>query len=295
MKDQASPLFSVVIPTYNHGCYLGRALKSVLDQTYTNWEVIVIDNHSTDNTDEVVAGFSCSQITYLKINNNGVIAASRNAGICVSKGDWVAFLDSDDWWTNDKLQTCFNTINNDVDLIYHDLEIITEQPRPLRRKILKSWQVKAPVLKDLLVKGNPIANSSVIVRKSLLDKISGIDESVEMVAAEDYNTWLRIAELTNQFAYLSQKLGYYLIHDQSVSKKDMLLPARSAVNKFLHILTDRQKNKLEASFRYASGKHNYRVGDLLSSKDKFFFSLKYGYNFIRLKSLIMLLFINFKL
>lgn len=289
MNDQATPLVSVVIPSYNHGRYLGRALQSVLDQTYTNWEAIVIDNHSTDNTDEVVADFSSPRITYLKIHNKGVIAASRNAGIRAAKGDWIAFLDSDDWWTNDKLQACFNCINDEVDLVYHDLEIVADQPRPFKRKIIKSWQVKTPVLMDLLVKGNAIVNSSVVVRKTLLYKIGGINESVEMSAAEDYNTWLRIAQLTNKFVYLPHKFGYYLIHNQSISKKDMSVPARRAVNEFLHMLNEQQKIKLEANFRYTSGRFNYLAGDAAVSRRKLLFSLRHGGFSIRLKSVVMLI------
>lgn len=288
MNDQANPLVSVVIPSYNHGRYLGRALQSVLDQIYTNWEAIVIDNHSTDNTDEVMASFASPRITYIKIHNKGVIAASRNAGIHAAKGDWVAFLDSDDWWTNGKLQACFNCINDDVDLVYHDLEIVADQSRPFGRKIIKSWQVKAPVLMDLLVKGNAIVNSSVVVRKNLLDKIGGINESVEMIAAEDYNTWLRIAKLTNQFVYLPRKLGYYLIHNQSISKKDMSVPARRAVNEFLHMLNGQQKIKLEANFRYTSGRFNYVIGNDAVAKDDLWFSLKYCKTTIKFKILWMI-------
>ena len=91
MSDALTPLVSIVIPTYNHARYLGRALQSVLDQTYINWEAIIIDNHSTDNTDQLVASFSDSRIIYLKIHNNGVIASSRNAGIREAKGEWIAF------------------------------------------------------------------------------------------------------------------------------------------------------------------------------------------------------------
>jgi glycosyltransferase involved in cell wall biosynthesis len=289
MNDQATPLVSVVIPSYNHGRYLGRTLQSVLDQTYTNWEAIVIDNHSTDNTDEVMAGFSSPRITYLKIHNKGVIAASRNAGIHAAKGDWIAFLDSDDWWTNDKLQACFNCINDEIDLVYHDLEVVADQLRPFRRKIIKSWQVKKTALIDLLVKGNAIVNSSVVVRKNLLDKIGGINESVEMVAAEDYNTWLRIAQLTNQFVYLPRKLGYYLIHNQSISKKDMSVPARRAVNEFLHILNEHQKNKLEAHIRYTSGRFNYLIGNDAVAKGDLWFSLRYCKLTIKFKIMWMIL------
>jgi glycosyltransferase involved in cell wall biosynthesis len=289
MRDEVNPLVSVIIPTYNHGRYLGRALQSVIDQTYTNWEAIVIDNHSTDNTDEVMASFASPHIKYLKIHNKGVIAASRNAGIFAANGDWVAFLDSDDWWTNDKLQACFNCIDDNVDLVYHDLEIVADQPRPFRRKIIKSWQVKTPVLMDLLVNGNAIVNSSVVVRKNLLDKIGGINASIEMIAAEDYNTWLRIAQLTNQFVYLPHMLGCYLIHNQSISKKDMSVPARRAVDEFLHMINNKQKIKLEANFRYTSGRFNYLAGDVVVSRQKLLFCLRYGEFSIRLKSAVMLI------
>ena len=120
MNDTAAPLVSVVIPTFNQASYLGRALQSVLDQTYTNWEAIVIDNHSTDNTDELMTSFADPRIIYLKIHYNGVIAASRNLGIRAAKCEWIAFLDSDDWWRLDKLQVVFDCINDKVDLVYHD-------------------------------------------------------------------------------------------------------------------------------------------------------------------------------
>jgi glycosyltransferase involved in cell wall biosynthesis len=128
---------SIIIPTYNHASYLGRALRSVINQTYTNWEAIVIDNHSTDNTDQVMSNFKDPRIKYLKINNDGVIAKSRNKGIEIAKGKWVAFLDSDDWWTSDKLKVCLSFANDNVDLIYHDLKIEHDNPKFFRKKKLK--------------------------------------------------------------------------------------------------------------------------------------------------------------
>ena len=113
------------------------------------------------------------------------------------------------------------------------------------------------MLIDLLIEGNAISNSSVIVRKKFLDEINGIDETKEMVAAEDFNTWLRIAKLTDQFVYLPKRLGYYLVHDQSVSKKDMSIPVRYAIEEFSGLLTENQKIKQEAFLRYISGRFNY--------------------------------------
>ena len=117
--DKTNTLVSIVVPTYNHSIYLKRALESIINQTYENWEVIVIDNHSTDNTFEVVANFKNNRIKYLQVHNKGIIAISRNIGIKSANGEWIAFLDSDDWWTRDKLEICIQSINEKVDFIYH--------------------------------------------------------------------------------------------------------------------------------------------------------------------------------
>lgn len=257
MNYTATPLVSVVIPTYNHARYLGRALQSVLDQTYVNWEVIVIDNHSTDNTDEVMTSFADNRITYLKIHNNGVIAASRNAGIRAAKGAWIAFLDSDDWWMADKLQACFDNIKDKVDLVYHDLKIVRDQPSFFKRRKIKTRQVKKPVLMDMLLNGNAIANSSALVRKRLLDEIGGIDEDVKMVASEDYNTWIRLAQITDGFVYLPRSLGYYLLHNQAASQKNMSYAYKSAILGFTDVLNDAQRKIIASNIAYMSGRYNY--------------------------------------
>ena len=288
MNETADPLVSVVIPTFNHASYLARALQSVLDQTYTNWEAIVIDNHSTDNTDDVMASFADSRINLFKIHNNGVIAASRNVGIRAAKCEWIAFLDSDDWWTVDKLQVCFDCINDKVDLVYHDLKIVSDQPKLFGRKINKSRQVKPPVFMDLLLKGNAINNSSVVVRKSLVQLIGDINENVEMIASEDYNTWLRIAQLTEQFVYLPRRLGYYMTHNQGISKKEMSVSCRCAVAEFVSELSASQKLKLEATFRYTKGRFNYLMGNYAGVKEDLLFVIKHGRVFLRIKALTMM-------
>ncbi|SVC19016.1 uncharacterized protein METZ01_LOCUS271870, partial [marine metagenome] len=119
-----SPIVSVVIPTNNRELLLSRALKSVVDQSYTNWEAIVVDNHSQDNTDEVIYNFGDSRIKLLKIHNKGIIAASRNLGIKAACGDWIAFLDSDDWWSPIKLERSLQFLNSGADIVYHDLFIV---------------------------------------------------------------------------------------------------------------------------------------------------------------------------
>ena len=281
-------IFSVVIPTYNRASKIRRAVESVLAQSYENFEILVMDDGSTDNTAEVVASFADPRITYRWDKNFGGPARPRNRGIALAKGDWICFLDADDWWTVDKLQICFDCINEKVDLVYHDLEIIADQPRLFSRKYIKSWQVRTPVLIDLLLKGNAIANSSVAVRKSVLQQIDGINESVEMIAAEDYNTWLRIAQLTEQFVYLPRSLGYYLIHNQSISQKNMSVPGRRAVAEFVPMLSASQKLKLEANFRFIKGKFNYYANNYTKAKEDLLFGIKCGYLILRVKSVVLL-------
>ena len=92
-----TPLISIVIPTYNRSLFLERSIKSIINQTYQNWEIIVIDNNSTDDTDLVLEKYKEKKILIKKINNEGIIAKSRNLGIKLAKGEYIAFLDSDDW------------------------------------------------------------------------------------------------------------------------------------------------------------------------------------------------------
>tara|TARA_B100000795_G_scaffold269901_1_gene261020 strand:+ start:4590 stop:5495 length:906 start_codon:yes stop_codon:yes gene_type:complete len=295
LNSITNPLVSIIIPTYNHGHFLGRALQSIVDQTYSNWEVYIVDGNSTDNTTEVVENFIDPRIKYLKTEIKGSIAASRNVGIEAASGEWIAFLDSDDWWKVDKLETCLKYITEEVvDLIYHDMEIKYINKGFFNRKKTNSRQLKKPILIDLLVVNNPIYNSSVVVRKKLLNKIDGLDEKLELVAVEDYHTWLRIAKLTNNFFYLPYTLGYYLIHDQNISRKDMSIPTRHAVSEFIKILTQKQKLKLEANMKYTSGRFNYINCNYKKAKKELFFAFKNGNNSIKLRSLIMLIIIPFK-
>ena len=110
--------FSIIIPTYNRATLLKRCLESVIGQTYPNWEAIVVDNYSEDNTEEVVKNFNDNRIKYLKNHNYGIIAISRNKAIDIASGDWICFLDSDDCWYENKLEIMLNYVH-DYDLIYH--------------------------------------------------------------------------------------------------------------------------------------------------------------------------------
>lgn len=299
MNIKFSPFVSIVIPTYNHANYIDKSLNSIINQTFKNWEAIVIDNHSTDGTEKILRKYTDPRIRYLKINNNGIIAKSRNLGIEVATGQWIAFLDSDDWWTNDKLEVCFNDIDEKVDFIYHDLELVnTNSKFFFSRKRFKGRELKKPVLKNLLVgminEGTAICNSSVIVRKNILIKIGGISENKNLAASEDFNTWLRIAQITDQFKYLKKKLGYYLIHDASAQNKDLSIPHKEAVIDFMNLFNSSQKLNFEVKLKYMSACYKALKNHNSEARIDFMFVIKNGSFNLKIRSLLKIIFMIFK-
>jgi glycosyltransferase involved in cell wall biosynthesis len=292
MNSESMPKVSVVIPTYNHGRYIRRALESVINQTWSCIEIIVVDNYSTDNTADVVKSIGDVRIKYFLINNQGVIAKSRNFGLSLASGDWIAFLDSDDWWRSDKIERCLGGYLENVDLIYHDMIIKNCRRISWPEKRIKSWQLKNPVLKDLLLKGNAIATSSVIVRKKVMLAVGGMCEDSEMVGAEDFNTWLRIARLTEGFLYLPYPLGFYFFHNQGVSRKNMTVPFKKAIAEFSGDLDNCQSKSLDSRIRYVSGRFHYSNGNYHDAKIDLQYCIKYWKNLPITKVVWMLLVIE---
>ena len=290
-----SPVLSVVMPTYNHAHFLERALQSVINQSFTDWEIIIVDNHSQDNTDEIIDKFRDPRVKFFKINNYGIIAASRNKGINEAKGEWIAFLDSDDWWTSDKLQICINVISENIDFIYHDLRVVEKKASLFNRlKPGRTRQVNKTPLLDMLINGNPISNSSVVVRKILLDDVGGLNENPEMIGAEDFNAWLKIARITNKFLYIPRFLGYYEFHANGVSRKDMSECYTSASNEFIENLDLKDQNQVTAHILYMKGRYFMVYKKISEAKQLFYQSFRMGNFVIRMKSLFLLLFSSFK-
>ena len=228
------PAISIVIPTFNRSEKLKRALESIVAQTFSNWEVVIVDNHSTDDTNNMLKEFKEYPIRIYKIRNNGIIAASRNLGIRRSIGKWIAFLDSDDWWHINKLETVVDNFSSKCDFFYHDLQIIKNQTRfSLYRKKING-KVKSPVYDNLIKYGNVIANSSVVVRRSLILKIGGLSENPKLVASEDYDCWLRLSKISDSFIHIPEILGFYEINKTNTSSANLSLVSLVYIN-VLHV------------------------------------------------------------
>ncbi len=207
-------LVSIVIPTYNHAHFLGKALESVIGQTYSRWEAIVVDNHSGDNTVEVVGALGDPRIRLQQIDNHGVIAASRNRGISEARGEWLAFLDSDDLWYPEKLQKCLELLSGGYDLVCHGERWLGNGRD---RQVFYGPEPRA-TYRSLLFDGNCLSTSAVVMKTESAQAAGGFSEEPEIVTAEDYDFWLRLAREGAKIGFVQEILGEYTIHSANQTR-----------------------------------------------------------------------------
>jgi len=197
--------FSIILPTFNREKKILRAINSVIDQSYNNWELIIIDNKSNDRTRELVANLKCEKIFFYEIENDGVIAKSRNLGIDKSKGNYLCFLDSDDWWDRDKLKYVCDKAINGYSFIYHNHYIYSPK-NFLRKRRIYCRNLKKPIFDDLIDNGPDFATSSVVVNKDIFKKISNFNINKNYIAWEDWDAWLKFSKIDQSFCRINKTL-----------------------------------------------------------------------------------------
>ncbi|MFQ5903111.1 MAG: glycosyltransferase family 2 protein [Candidatus Binatia bacterium] len=199
------PLVSVIIPAFNCASFINDTLESVYQQTYTNWEIILIDDGSTDETRSVLEAHM-KRIRYLYQENKGT-AAARNTGLSEARGELIAFLDNDDLWLPEKLEMQVRAMHtwSDCGLVFTNGVMFDESGiliDSLISRRLKQWiegqaradstMVKGWIFRQLLF-GNLISSASgVLAKKSCLEKVGGFDDTIPI--ADDYDLWLRVAQ-----------------------------------------------------------------------------------------------------
>lgn len=194
MNHKRDPLVSVIIPTYNHAKYVCRAINSVLEQTYKNYEIIVVDDGSTDDTREVLEPYM-DKIKYIYQENKG-LAASRNTGIRAAKGDCLQFLDADDIILPQGLdiQVKFLKTHPDVDVVACRNRRVDAAGRLLLEQ--RRYVKKRIMFKDLVLT-NRFAVNGLLLRRKCFTSAGFFDESLK--SCEDWDMWLRIAAQNHRF------------------------------------------------------------------------------------------------
>jgi glycosyltransferase involved in cell wall biosynthesis len=200
-------LFSIIVPTYNRAHLISQTIESILKQTYTNFELIIVDDGSNDNTEEVVQGYLSARLYYYK-KTNSERAAARNFGTNKAKGDYINWIDSDDIVSPDHLAGAVRMIEK-----YHRPEIFTMgflyELSSGRVSHLSNFSVD---VRQDMYKGNQFAMSALMVRKDIA-LLNPFNEDRSLSASEDYELWLRLA--ARYIIYTSEERTVsYILHDE---------------------------------------------------------------------------------
>jgi glycosyltransferase involved in cell wall biosynthesis len=210
------PRVSVVIPTYNRGELLLEAVRSALTQTLADLEVIVADDGSSDASVDLVEGLADDRVKVVRLAHTGLLGAVRNAGLRRARGEFIAFLDSDDVWDREKLERQLMVLDREpgVGLVCSNARVIDESGRETKALYLTYEAVSSDSL-AALVKVNFVLISSAVARRELLEHVGGFTEDIRLRGVEDYDLWLRVRAVS-RLAYLPEPLLAYRRHRGSM-------------------------------------------------------------------------------
>lgn len=220
--DQALkyPLVSINIATYNRAKYITEAINSVLNQSFQNWELIIVDDGSTDETEKIINPYLADlRIRYFKNETNKNISYTRNRALTESKGKFIAILDSDDKWLDpDKLakQISFLDKYPDHNLVGSGIVIIDDEGKKIKeeKKLLTAEEIKQGILFR-----NPITHSSVLYLREVVLSLGSYD--LDLNGIEDYDLWLRLGQV-GKLANLSDCSTGYRKHNSNISLTNRL-------------------------------------------------------------------------
>lgn len=202
------PTVSVIIPTYNSARYIREAIDSVLGQTYGDYEIIVVDDGSTDNTAEIIQPYR-DRITYI-YQSNQKLPVARNTGIAASSGQYLAFLDSDDLFLPHKLATQAGVLDErpDIGLVAGGYQYVDENGRLIKEH--KSW-INRPVIDlETIITGGLVPPVAVLLRRSWFNQVGGFDP--QMIHSEDMDLWFRLALAGCPMTWSPSIVSQYRLH-----------------------------------------------------------------------------------
>jgi glycosyltransferase involved in cell wall biosynthesis len=236
MIDLKNKFVSIIMPTYNRANIISDSISSVLNQTHTFFEFIIIDDGSTDETSSVVNAFNDERIFYTKIKHSGLPAVARNYGAGISHGDLLAFIDDDDLWMVNKLKKCLqikSELNDQIAIICSN-EYYMDADGNKSNILLQTNYESHYIRPENLIFENIVSSSTVVLERKIFDEVGGFSQSSDYKAVEDYHLWLTI-NCNNLIYYYNEPLGYYRNHADSIRFVDHFGMQRE-INVLLYIL-----------------------------------------------------------
>lgn len=245
---EKNPRVSVIIPVYNRAFLIRRALQSVLNQTYRDFEIIVVNDGSTDNLEDTVKSFKDDRIRYFQHNKNRGAPAARNTGIRAAKGEYIAFQDSDDEWLPEKLEKqiiAFENAKPAVGVVYSGFWLIKNDKRtymPTKETLQKEGNIH-----NELLKGNFVSGVSAIVRRNCFEKTGMFDENVPRL--QDWELFIRLSK-HYEFKYINQPLVLAYSTSESISGKNDNIPKAQEIILAKHFEDFRTHRRLLAEYYF---------------------------------------------
>lgn len=217
-------LVSIVTPVYNGARFIEETIDSVVAQTYTNWEWFIIDDGSVDDTAELVLKRRDERLHFITIPHSGLPAVARNVGLGKAHGEYIAFLDADDLWEREKLATQVKAMELDKTLLFTSSRFsFYPSTSPQGRATFRNRRLSFRGLISHYI----VANSSVIMRKSVRDTVGYLDEDPYLRAVEDFDYWLRILDYQDNSCLIQKEvLMKYRLHEANIST----LPDKTTLN-----------------------------------------------------------------
>ncbi|HFB65873.1 MAG TPA: glycosyltransferase [Aeromonadales bacterium] len=264
---KSDPLISVIIPCFNCQEFVDEAITSVLNQDYSNKEIIIVDDGSTDESEEIIKRYS-ENIKIIQQKNMG-LSGARNSGINHARGEYIAFLDADDYWSQHFLSAMVEqAVQSKSKLIYCGWEHVgTYRQEPFVPPDYEDSDNKL----ELMIEAPRWPVHAAIVHKSIVDELGGFNESLNY--CEDFNFWIRAAT-KNRISRVSKVLAYYRHHGDTQLSKSVLNMAFSHLNVQQTFLKEHQDIKKQLS-RKQIRKITY--GRLLNNAYKFYWKRELQY------------------
>jgi glycosyltransferase involved in cell wall biosynthesis len=249
-----NPLVSIVLPTYNRAHLLRRAIQSILNQTYQNFEIIVVDDCSSDNTEEVVKSFCDERIRYVRNKEHKGAPFSRNIGIRIACGEYIAFQDSDDEWLPKKLEKQMDVFKNssrELGVVYTSFWRIGEGRR--FRVPPSNFKLNEVDIHEILLETNFIGMPTAVVRKECFEKVGLFDETLPRL--QEWDLWIRISRYYH-FKHIDEPLVICYLQPDSISRNinAHIQALKHILNKYFEEMSKKPK---------ILGKHYYEIGTLL--------------------------------
>ena len=252
------PFFSVIVPLYNKANFVENTLKSVLNQNFTDFEVIIVNDGSIDKSEEKVKGFNDDRIKYFYQENQGASSA-RNFGIEKANSNYITFIDADDYWFPNFLQEMFNNINefSEQKVFAAAIEIETSKNIiPALYSIENRKNIQIVNYFDASYKTTAICTSCAVFHKSVFEKIGNFD--TEIKSNQDTDLWIRIG-LVYPVVFLNKILARYVFDDKSLSKKKIDWSQKLNFYKFIELEKNNKKSLIFAT-KHEEKKHQNSTG-----------------------------------